>query len=295
MSLSISTGGRNFPSRGRHRGCSNAFRQDMDNTLATPQAISMSLTSHTLAIGNPGDVDPSHDQVTAIVGMLLDSDICCCIVHDYALIYYGARANARDRVLCVPDAQLEKAVEIFTSNHHILEPCEPFPLRRPGSLDHRFPRFKAVGRTDFWLLLPASSCHFICEPENIEWSQGCLPYPKLHVNTQSLIDTINRIDLAALVDGMDLSEEWGIEHLDLEGNTDTEWRENMVKCFGKDSLSEDDSILAFSRPVSRQGPRKEFVLTKESRMSWNQDPLDYTTRFLLRNSKGPRMRRGLGT
>lgn len=67
----------------------------METTLATPQAISMSLTSHTLAIGNPGDVDPSHEQVTAIVAMLLDSDICCCIVHDYALIYYGARPNAR--------------------------------------------------------------------------------------------------------------------------------------------------------------------------------------------------------
>ncbi|KDB22725.1 hypothetical protein H109_05391 [Trichophyton interdigitale MR816] len=266
----------------------------METTLATPQAISMSLTSHTLAIGNPGDVDPSHEQVTAIVAMLLDSDICCCIVHDYALIYYGARPNARDRVLCVPDAQLEKAVEIFTSNHYILEPSAPFPHRRPGSLDHRYPRFKAVSRTDFWLLLPASYCHFICEPENIEWSQGRLPYPRLHIYAQSLIDTKNRSDLSALVDGMDLSEEWGIEHLDLDGNTDMEWWKNMVKRVGEDSLLENDSMLALYRPVSRLGLWKEFVLTKASRMSWRQAPEDYATCFRLRNSKDPRTRRGLG-
>lgn len=93
---------------------------------------------------------------------------------------------------------------------------------------------------------------------------------------------------------MDLSEEWGIEHLHLEGNTDTEWWKNMVKRVGEDSLLENDSMLAFSRPVSRLGLWKEFVLTKESRMSWRQGPEDHTTRFRLRNSKDPRTRRGLG-
>ncbi|EFQ98225.1 hypothetical protein MGYG_01260 [Nannizzia gypsea CBS 118893] len=253
----------------------------------------MENTSHTLAIGNPGDVDPSHEQVTAIVTTLQDANICCCFVHDYALIYYGARPNARDRVLCVPDSQLEKAVEIFTSNCHTLEPCAPFPLRRRGSLDHKYSRFKAIGRTDFWLILPASYCHIACEPDNIEWSQGRLPYPKLHIYAQSLVDTMNKIDLAALVDGMDLTEEWGIEHLELDGNTDTDWRKNMMKRFGDNSLTA-DSTSTLCRPVSRLELWKEYVSSKESRMRWIHSPEYYSTRFRLRDSKDPRTRRGLG-
>jgi len=38
---------------------------------------------------------------------------------------------------------------------------------------------------------------------------------------QSLIDTKNSVDLQDLIDGMNLSEEWGEENLDLEGTTDT--------------------------------------------------------------------------
>ncbi|KAG5297596.1 hypothetical protein I7I48_06755 [Histoplasma ohiense] len=34
---------------------------------------------------------------------------------------------------------------------------------------------KAIGKTDFWLLVPASYCHIACVPSNIEWSKGqCL-------------------------------------------------------------------------------------------------------------------------
>jgi hypothetical protein len=37
------------------------------------------------------------------------------------------------------------------------------------------------------------------------------------------LDTYNAVALADIIDGMDLSEEWGVEHLDLRGNNDVEW------------------------------------------------------------------------
>ncbi|KAM5444452.1 hypothetical protein MaudCBS49596_008011 [Microsporum audouinii] len=242
---------------------------------------------HPLVIGNPGDERPSHEQITAIVATLQDAGICCCFVQEYALIYYGARRNAHDRVLCIPDSQLERAVEVFTSNRDILEPCGPLPLRRSGSLDHKYPRFKAVGRTDFWLLLPASYCHITCEPDSIEWSQGRLPYPKLHVYVQSLIDTKNKVDLADLVDGMDLTEDWGMKYLNLEGNTDTEWLENLVQRLKEDG-PKDRFMFVFPQPMPRLKIWKEFVETKQSRMGWKYSSELYATRFRRYGSKDPR-------
>lgn len=88
-------------------------------------------------------------------------------------MYYNADSNhLQDNVLCVPDEQFELAVEAFTSRSDVLKPCDPSRLRRPDLLNHKYPRFKALGRTDFWLLVPASYCHITCEPGNIEWSLG---------------------------------------------------------------------------------------------------------------------------
>lgn len=148
---------------------------------------------HPLAVGDKGDVRASPEQISAIVSILIDAGICCCFVQEYALVYYGTSRlpNVRtppsicvqlltqqDRILCVPDEQHQRAVELFTCRDDILKPCGPLPLRRPDLLNYKYPRFKAIGRTNFWLLLPASYCHISCEPDNIEWSQG----PSLRTN-----------------------------------------------------------------------------------------------------------------
>ena len=46
---------------------------------------------HPLVVGDEGDVEPSAEQVSAIVSMLLNADICCCFVQEFALLYYGTR------------------------------------------------------------------------------------------------------------------------------------------------------------------------------------------------------------
>ncbi|KAI9930326.1 hypothetical protein ASPWEDRAFT_67699 [Aspergillus wentii DTO 134E9] len=179
----------------------------LDNPFATADGGAfVSPALDFLAGGAPGDLLPSSEQIAAIVSVLSDAGICCLFTQEYALVYYGSRCLTKDRVLCIPDEHHGRAVEIFNTID-ILKPCGRSPISSPGSLNHTYPRFKATGRLDFWLLVPASYYHIICEPQNVEWSMGSLPYPKLDVYTQSLLDTKNGVDLEDIIDAMDLSEE----------------------------------------------------------------------------------------
>jgi histidinol dehydrogenase len=59
-----------------------------------------------------------------------------------------------------------------------------------------------------------------------------LPYPKLEIYAQSFLDTYNVMALTDLIDAMDLSEEWGAEHLDLSGTNHVEWARQKNKRIG---------------------------------------------------------------
>ncbi|PGH03198.1 hypothetical protein GX51_04233 [Blastomyces parvus] len=261
----------------------------MEPTSTNSTLPELSLAFHPLSIGDPGDVPPSPEQLVSIISLLQQADICCCFVQEYGLNYYGAKRVTHDRTLCIPDSQHQKAVEIFTSHSEILKPCGPLPLVHQNSLHHKYPRFKAIGRLDFWLLLPASYCHISCEPDNIEWSQGNLPYPKLPVFVQSLLDTKQYVDLCDLIDGQDLSEEWGIEHLDLSGTTDTKWLEWLIPGMRDDGV-EDIYIFIDANPISRLDAWKKYTTTKQKRMGWKYPPEIYATRFRKFGSKDPRTR-----
>jgi hypothetical protein len=50
-----------------------------------------------------------------------------------------------------------------------------------------------------------------------------LPYPILEVFAQGLLDTNDEVALTALIDGMDLTEKWGLEHLKLNAENDLAW------------------------------------------------------------------------
>ncbi|KAK2756974.1 hypothetical protein FQN54_004942 [Arachnomyces sp. PD_36] len=244
---------------------------------------------HPLAIGNPGDKRPTPEQISTVVSILIDAGICCCFVLEYALIYYGAARVPNDRALCIPDEHLKLAVELFTSRSDILEPCGPLPLHTPNSLNHKYPRFKAIGRTDFWQLLPASYCHIACLPSNIEWSKGALPYPKLPEYVQSLIDTNDLGNLDDLVDGMDLSEEWGQTNLNLEGHTDTKWAKDTIDAHRADGV-EEMFIFIDPDPIPRRQIWQKCIRNKQRRMGWKYSPEIYSSRFRRHGSKDPRTR-----
>lgn len=71
----------------------------MSNTenMAESQAVSakkeepmVSLAFHPLAVGNPGDKEPTLEETLAVLSILKNAGICCFFVDEFALIYYGA-------------------------------------------------------------------------------------------------------------------------------------------------------------------------------------------------------------
>ncbi|KAI1925878.1 hypothetical protein LOZ65_002689 [Ophidiomyces ophidiicola] len=105
----------------------------------------------------------------------------------------------------------------------------------------------------------------------------------------SLIDTRNLLDLEDLVDGMDLSEDWGRENLNLDGNKDSDWAQNYIEVL-KDNGVENMWILIDANPSPRRELWKKCVQSKQRRMGWKYSPEIYATRFRKFGSKDPRLR-----
>ncbi|GKZ57637.1 hypothetical protein AnigIFM49718_002960 [Aspergillus niger] len=259
----------------------------MDLPPFNDQDAIISPALHPLAVGEINEGLQPPQETLRVLSILTDAGIQCCFVQEQALIYYGTARVPRDLVLCIQDEQFERAVELFTSHPDILEPCGPNPLKSPNLLNHKYPRFKAIGWASFWLLVPGDYCHLTVEPQNIEWSLGGLPYPKLPVYVQSAIDSKSLLDLEELVDGMNLAEEWGHRELDLEGHTDTKWLEDYAQAFRDDGVDE-MFIFVDPTPVSRKEIWTHAVRNKHRRLGWKYSPETHATRYRKYGSKDPR-------
>ncbi|PYH92005.1 hypothetical protein BO71DRAFT_330956 [Aspergillus ellipticus CBS 707.79] len=258
----------------------------MDNPDADNKDVFISPASHPLAVGDPNEDLQPPEEVAAVMSIFFDNNIQCCFVQEYALIYCGTTRAQRDRVICIRDEQFDHAVDLFSTRSDILAPCGLNPLRFPDLPNHKYPRFKAIGWATFWLLVPGNYCHITVEPENIEWSG--LPYPKLPIYVQSAIDSDNQLDLAELIDGMDLSEEWGYENLDLEGDIDTEWLKERVKAL-KDDEPKPMFIFVTTTPVPRSDIWIDAVRNKQKRMGWKYPVERYASKYRKHGSKDPRL------
>ncbi|KAL4967534.1 uncharacterized protein BDV14DRAFT_197900 [Aspergillus stella-maris] len=238
-------------------------------------------------------VPASTKHVLEIISILQDAGITCCIVQIFALIYYGAPRVSDDRVLCVSDQDHQRAVELFKSRTGDLEACDPSPHCAPTSLNYKYPRFKSQGFMAFWVVVPESYCHIDCKPKNIEWSLGGLPYPKLHVLVQAAIDTKEGVELEDLIDGMNLTEEWGEDNIDLDGTTDTQWLENRHRAVCEDFRERGlDEMLIFldPAPAFRREIWKHSVQNKKKRLGWERSPEKYATQYRKHGSPDPRTR-----
>lgn len=148
-------------------------------------------------------------------------------------------------------------------------------------LNHKYSRFKAIGRTDFWLLLPASYCHITCKSDNIEWSQGhslprtkdshitdyiltrrsspshspnLHPKPRRHQNRRGPRKPNRRHET--------LRRMGGEQNLDLEGYTDIAWLENFYEVFREDGV--DEMFISIDpTPVERRKMWKKYVGAKQ--------------------------------
>jgi hypothetical protein len=125
--------------------------------------------------------------------------------------------------MCVPQELHDKAKNLITSRSEVYKatmPRIPFQTVRMHCL---FPRYSCVALGIFFVLTTSQATHIQCTPENIEHSPMGLPYPKLAIYAQSLVDTQNVADLDELVDSQDLTLEWGCQNLALDGEADWNW------------------------------------------------------------------------
>jgi hypothetical protein len=194
--------------------------------------------------------------------------------------------------MCVPTDQLESAAALYRDKPDTFEPFQPSALSRDQGMEHLFPRFKFEGLRLFFILMSAQAWHIPCRPENIEYSSTGLPYPKLPIFAQSLLDTRNFVDLEDLVDGMNLTLNWGIENLDLEGTIDTDWARWKAKLLFGEQAPEDDVPGWCADPKKRLSAWTEMVSDEAKKMRQGHKYLPiYETRFWKRGQKDPRLRK----
>ncbi|KAL4904633.1 hypothetical protein BDW74DRAFT_178727 [Aspergillus multicolor] len=259
--------------------------------------VNVSMILDPLIAGNEGDVPASTKQVKEVISILTSANTTCRIVQTYALMYYGAPRVSHDRALCIPHADHQHAVELFNSRSDILSPCGPSPETSPTLLNHKYPRFKMRGLSDFWLLVPERYVHIQCRPGNVEWSLGGLPYPKLPIIVQAALDTKRGVELESLIDAQGLTSEWGEANLDFTGTTDIAWLESYYQSFHEDYARRgiDETLIWIDpEPRARREIWEQAITNKSNRLGWKRDPAVYSSRYRKHGSGDPRTRQRPG-
>ncbi|KAK4140346.1 uncharacterized protein C8A04DRAFT_32162 [Dichotomopilus funicola] len=138
--------------------------------------------------------------------------------------------------------------------------------------------------------MPTFDCLVDPNPDLCEKSHSGIPYPKLEPFARSLLGTQNYSDLEDLIDAMDLTAEWGNEHLPLDDPPDREYLEKKNAMF--------EAALPEDLPGGRLGllslsprPRREWekmVRGKQRRIGDETPRERFITRFRKVGSSDPR-------
>ena len=266
-----------------------------------------------------------------VIRLLAEHGIHCCLVGTKALCYYGAPRlcmvrpcrpspslshgrlspdSSQTLEFCVPTDQLAAADALFSSGpastsytawrgHH-----PDAEARLPASLYHTFPRYLLNHRRplfDFYLV-PSADWRFDCTRANFEYSaQAHLPYPKLHLFAQSLMERRSFNDLQDLVDGMDLAEAWGDENLRFDdlGEEYARWvadKNDKIRAALPQEVREHPMAVMFGTSMYEvpegvpkfRGLFVNSVRTKEGRIGIEAPPGQYSTQYREKGSPDPR-------
>ncbi|KAB5530357.1 hypothetical protein GE09DRAFT_1207093 [Coniochaeta sp. 2T2.1] len=233
-------------------------------------------------------------EALAVTRILEDHGINCCICGTSALIYYGAGRVRLDWEICVPSTLAQEAEALLKSEDHSRDymTLPPWPIPWPGSLAHTYTRFRGRDVDFYFVLVPSDDVHLPLEPSNLQRSHHGLPYPRLDVLIQSFLDSNNGNSLGDVVDGSDVSEEWGYEHLDLDGTTDEAWvaRKNKAIIDSLDPLRARFGGGIPVYPLQKRDMWKAVVKSKLHRLGWTTPESLFLTRFRLRGSPDPWLR-----
>jgi hypothetical protein len=196
----------------------------------------------------------------------------------------------------VPNDCFSKASALFNGLKDIYEPA-PKILPQIKSLLHTYPRFKPIGIRMCFYIMPASEYFAEDLKEDMtERSRNQLPYPKLKCFAQALLTTQRWPDLVHLVDGMDLTEEWGEENLYLGKPTEIETK-YVVEKNSKIMSSRDDFpntqpwAAKLGIPTKERRPKWQSIVARKKQRIGPYLPHDrYQTQFRRNGSIDPRLR-----
>ena len=167
------------------------------------------------------------------------------------------------------------------------EPCAHGAIQ-VYSLHHTFPLLKLKGFSVQFYLVPADDCHFDCVPSKIEHRSMGIPYPKLDIFAQSLLDILDFVALTDLVDGMDLDSEWGSQHLNLSGTHDTAWAKQKNEKMKASTPGRDFWELK-EEPWNVREIWEDIVSTKHQRIRLELAEGFYATCFRRNGQEDPRL------
>lgn len=117
-----------------------------------------------------------------------------------------------------------------------------------------------------------------------------LPYPTLEIFAQSLLDTNNMVSLTDLIDGMDLTDEWGLEFLKLDAENDIAWtRQKNEKIRASVPTTLDSCFLELPiNTINLKETWHAIVRDKQRRIAAEYAEGYFATRFRGRGSGDPR-------
>ncbi|KAJ5245314.1 hypothetical protein N7489_005410 [Penicillium chrysogenum] len=212
------------------------------------------------------------DDTLAVTRVLEQHGIPCCLVGIAALVFYGADRVRSDWEICVPTELVGQAAELLQSEPYATQYrlVKPWPYYSPLSLIHTYHRFKSRGINHYFFLVPSIDMHIDCDPSNFTRSPRGLPYPKLDVFIQSCLDTNDMLQLCDVIDGTNVSEEWGENNLDLEGTTDVEWAKEKNKRGEEFGGKWAHGLFAWEGGRNKREMWQSLVRTKEDRLDWTK-------------------------
>ncbi|KAK3988040.1 hypothetical protein QBC44DRAFT_269911 [Cladorrhinum sp. PSN332] len=252
-------------------------------------------TQYVRDLGKPGDAGCGRGvkETLDVIAALQSFGIDCCVVGTKALVYYGAHRVPMNWDICVPTDSFDKAITLLTSAP-LNEKYEVWHriMPEPKTLVHTYPRFTLKGVNFFFLIVPSFECLLSPSPDQCERSPSGIPYPKLELFAQSLLDLQQYADLTDLVDGMDLDQAWGETHLQLDKPPPIEHIRKKNTMIAR-SLPEDMGEFAeLSLMSERVRPSRDIwqriVSTKHRRINDELPRHRYITRFRKVGSKDPR-------
>ncbi|KAK3371734.1 hypothetical protein B0T24DRAFT_595488 [Lasiosphaeria ovina] len=170
------------------------------------------------------------DRILAMVQALGKEGFPSCVVGAAALNYYGVPMPVEDVEICVPADKLKQATDVLAKDVRYESRGYTRPELR--SLTRMYQLYALKGHADdlCFRIMPTTD-HFVHfnPATDTEYSKHRAPFPSRIVFAKGLLATQRLVYLVQLIDGLNLSADWGHKNLNLSVPIDAGYIANMNK------------------------------------------------------------------